>query len=79
MDSVSCDLQTGSDFPQLASTCSDGKIRAQIASCIPGSRKTHLYRNILGSGEFAKSKSLLDIKYSTFLKRAKLKNTQHII
>ncbi len=26
MDSVSCDLQTGSGFPQLASTCSDWKI-----------------------------------------------------
>ncbi len=27
MESVSCNLQTGSDFPQLASTCSDCKIR----------------------------------------------------
>ncbi len=26
MESVSCNLQTGSDFPQLASTCSDCKI-----------------------------------------------------
>ncbi len=36
VESVSCNLQTGSDFPQLASTCSDckigGKLRQKLCS-----------------------------------------------
>ncbi len=44
MWSVSCNLQTGSDFPQLVQTVKSGGKSGQKPQCIPGFSNTQLYR-----------------------------------
>ncbi len=49
MESVSCNLQTSSDFPQLASTCSDCKMGEKS-----GQKSRSVFQFLLTGGKFSK-------------------------